>query len=178
MIKKAATVIGGTALALSGAINAGVGHAATAAKSTCALAEVTVHGTGAPSTRCLSASGAGLTPQAGTDTGCPTSDLVRYWNGPIGVSPNYTLCVNGTGLLNLNQNFYGRNWNDQASAWWTGCRDVYFYTDINQGGGSAFEYGSYYGQTSPQGIFPDQGVGNDKLSSVYLASSHGCPAGN
>jgi hypothetical protein len=144
------------------------------AKASCARTEVTLHTNGSPSMRCLTPVRASIAPLAGTDTSCPTDDLVLYWNGPIGVSPNYTLCVNGSGLLNLNQNFYGLDWNDEASAWWTGCRDVYFFVDINEGGDYAFEYGSYLGENAPSGIFPDQGVGNDQLSSVYLAGSHGC----
>lgn len=168
-------------LAMTGLMTAGSASAAITPRSspptaaaTCARTEVTIHSHGSPGVQCLTAVRPGMSPAAGTDTTCPTDDLVLYWNGPIGVYPNYLLCVNGLGLLNLNQNFYGLNWNDEASAWWTGCTNVFFYDDINQGGGSAFEYGSPLGESSPRGIFPDQGVGNDQLSSVYLSSPWGC----
>lgn len=115
-----------------------------------ARTEVTIQSHGSPDVRCLTTVRPGVTPLAGTDATCPTDDLVLYWNGPVGVSPNYLPCINGSGLLNLNQNFYGLDWNDEASAWWTGCRDVYFYVDINRGGGEAFEYVSYPARVRPR----------------------------
>jgi len=59
----------------------------------------------------------------------------------LGVHPNYLLCISDFGLLNLNQlletNPGGdlRNWNDQASAWWTGCDDVWFYMEFRHRSG-------------------------------------------
>ena len=150
------------------------------AKPFCAVAQVTLHGTASPAVHCLSTT---LTyrpstrgPRAEADPACQNPDnLSLYWNGPIGVHPNYLLCVTGTGLLNLNQQLQGsdyqyRNWNDQASAWWTGCYNVTFYSDINRSGASAYEPGSLNGANSPQGIFPLGLVQNDSLSSVWQDS--------
>jgi hypothetical protein len=138
-----------------------------AASSACNITEVDISGT----MRCL-------------DGGfCATSDLILYWNRPISANPQYYLCIRGSGFINLNTNFLGRNWNDQASAFWTGCRDVNFYVDINLNGGSGWAAGSYHGLSSPSGTFPygafgnNPGVGNDQLSSLYTGYDRGCEPG-
>lgn len=147
-------------------------HAAT--KPSCAVTDVTLHGTAAPTVTCQ-ATTMMVHPDTEVVPQCwSKSYLELYWNGPVNARPNYVLCVNGDGVLNLNQqlqtspDYDYRNWNDQASAWWTGCEDVTFYKDINQKGASVTEPGSAYGQNSPQGIFPLGGIGNDQLSSVWL----------
>lgn len=153
----------------------------------CQTTRITLHGTLAPTLQCLdgrkkatreqpmSGRGAQAQPLAWQETACYDDDLVLFWNGPF-----YTygpqLCINGSGLLNLNQAFSGRNWNDQASAWWTGCRDVGFYSDINRSGYSDYAVGSWDGESSPNGNFPmvpGDNLGNDMLSSVYLHASYG-----
>jgi hypothetical protein len=157
-------------------------HAAT--KPQCAVAEVILHGTSAPTITCRSTKITYLSNASGVhpndtfvNANCwSTTYLALYWNSPISASPNYVLCIGGTGLLNLNQqletspNFDLRDWNDQASAWWTGCSPVTFYTDINRGGASVTEPGSIQGMNSPQGNFPLGGIGNDQLSSVWLGT--------
>lgn len=181
------TLVGGSlagteALATPRAVAALAGSHAS-----CQTTRVTLHGALAPTLQCLdgqkkeartrpvAGSGAQAQPLAFVETACYDDDLVLFWNGPF-----YTygpqLCINGSGLLNLNQTLNGRNWNDQASAWWTGCRDVEFASDINDSGYVDAAYGSWDGESSPNGNFPmDPGayLGNDMLSSVYLLYSYG-----
>lgn len=92
----------------------------TSCQTTC----VTLRGTLAPTLQCLDGqkkatrgqpiSGGGAL--AWQETSCYDDDLVLFWNCPF-----YTygpqLCINGSGLLNLNQAFSGRNWNAQAGTW-------------------------------------------------------------
>lgn len=153
----------------------------------CAVLQVTLHGSAAPDSQCLSqtapSSNKGVIPNTSADKSCPTNDLVLYWNSPIGVHPNYLLCLIGFGELNLNQSLFTQNgtttgtylnWNDQASAWWTGCADVYFFTDINEGGNWTRVVGSEHGLNSPSGNFPYGNIPNDSLSSVLLVDEGLC----
>src|SRR5690349_9163088 len=118
-------------------------HQAAASHATCLTTQVTLHGSAAPTISCLDGQkGAARTrivrsygplAQLAFQSSCVDDALVLYWNSPVG-SSGPVLCINGSGGFNLNENFNGLNWNDQASAWWTGCYNVLFYQDINDNG--------------------------------------------
>jgi hypothetical protein len=93
-----------------------------------------------------------------------------YWNAN---RSGYKICFIGSGFVNLT-NYWSpcgiitcSSWNDQASSFYTGCSPVTFWTNINAEGGNAEALPYTYGN------FPDQGVGNDTLSSLELYSSCG-----
>ena len=108
--------------------------------------------------------------------GTDQNDLVLYWNGPIDVArgiipPGPALCVRGQGFLDLDATQPdGRNWNDQASAWWAGCSSGHFDENagINPGQQEHFSGGS--GTSAPSGNFDGRpGVlRNDSLTVVTL----------
>lgn len=148
---------------------------------TCQVKHVTLHGTLAPTISCLRQKRAGPTRSTGGSgplaslafaSDCADDALALYWDGPIWSSAWWNspeLCISGYGLLNLTD----VGWNDVASAWWTGCRDDYFYQNINRGGGIAYAPGSPDGENSANGNFPYGGVGNDQLSSIWQFNFYG-----
>lgn len=161
---------------------------AAASRALCHTTQVTLHGVLAPTFGCsdghrgearaqpVEGKGPQAQPWVYDEGTCAyDDDLVLYWNSNLSGA---ILCINGYGTLNLNQYFNGRWWNDEASSWWTGCRTVTFYVDIDQGGNQASENGSWDGESSPKGNFPlDNGygagtVGNDQLSSVALVDDY------
>ncbi len=161
-------------------------HQAAASHATCQATQITLQGSAAPAVACLD--GQKHTMRTGGSgplawyyqSGCPDDSLVLYWNGPLNPNTNTypsgpQLCVNGSGLLNLCCSLInGLNWNDQASAFWSGCYDDVLYQDVNRGGGVGYGWGYPDGEQYPTwGNFPWGQVGNDQLSSIWQYNSHG-----
>ena len=171
----------GAALGVHAAVSP---HAATASHAACHATQVMLHGRASPSVSCLerpqgerrTLPRAGSSPLArlvGQDSWCDDDALVLYWDSPVGSTTGPWLCIDGAGVLNLTQFFNSYYWNDQASAFWTGCYADEFAVNTNLGGATAYADGSYDGEYSPSHTFPYQGVGNDQLSSVYQFAPQG-----
>lgn len=168
----AATLIGAaSALALCG-----VADAAPQSQDDCRAYEITLHGGGQPTHRCVvknDVTNDVVTPNAISRI-CINdgNDLILYWNGPVGAA-GPILCIRGQGWTNLDATQPdGRNWNDRASAWWAGCSAGHF--DQNGGlfPGKQQGFSGGVGASAPSGNF--DGVGghlpNDSLSVVTLDS--------
>ena len=114
----------------------------------------------------------------------PNNDfLLLYYHGPAWSNTSQNgpiLCIyynaaSGSATVNLTRIVDGRNWDNNVSAFWTGCQDVGFFKKIDGGGTSAYAAGSIYGALTDPTSFPYQGIGNDQLSSVTLiAGAHIC----
>lgn len=164
---------------------AAVSPHAVAAGHTCHATQVTLHGTkAAPTIRCLDGTkgtvrtlhlgGSGPLAHMVQVWSCSDDALVLYWNYISDVN-NSVLCINGTGTFDLSP----VGWSNQVTGWWTGCYSDYFYTGHNGTGPFAWEPGSYDGEYSPWGNFPQGSVGNDQLESVVQSYQYGgddCPS--
>lgn len=156
-------------------------HAPTASHA-CQTRQVTLHGNKPPTLRCLDGQkltartltvGSGPLAHQITLGYCPDDALVIFWNANRYLPE---LCALGSGVLNLTDVYNGSvSWNDQASSFWTGCYNDFFYVNTNRdtSAGTAYASGSYDGEYSPSANFPYQNVLNDSLSSVWQASSEG-----
>jgi hypothetical protein len=154
----------------------------SASSAQCRVAQVTLHGTAASTMQCLhtwTSTGA-IVPNSTIDNLCLADSLVLYYNGPWGsqaANNGPILCIKNAGVFDMRVTVDGVQWNDAASAWWTGCLNTIFYVNTPPlTAPYAEEPGSNYGLSSPHGNFPlntgDETVGNDQLSYVDMYASN------
>ncbi len=161
-------------------------HTATTSQSSvafpgCQQLELTLHGNGKPTSRCLTTSGSIQPLTRAFSCRNDGNDLVLYWNalpnppatGNVPGGPS--LCIRGQGSLDLSQGNQpdGRNWNDQASAWWAGCSAGHF--DESSGlfaPGRQQGFSGGRGASAPSGNFDGVSghLDNDTLTVVTLDS--------